>query len=766
MPPTIGANLQLDGEKEFKQALKESNESLKVLSSELKLVSAEYDANDKSLEALTKRQDVLSRSYAEQQDKVKLLQEQLEKATAAFGEADSRTKNLQVQLNNANTALVKTQKELEGVTSDLKAAEAGETAAGDAAEEAGKQAQKGGEDAEKSGKGWQALGDICKGVGAAMAAAMDAAIAAIAAAGKALVDFTVESAHFADSINSMSAVTGVSTEKLQELQYAAELVDVSVDTITSSMTKNLKSMNSAAKGSGDAAEAYKKLGVAVIDSNGKLRDDETVYWELIEALGQVEDETERDSLAMTLLGKSAKDLNPLSAAGSEGMAALAEEAHSAGYVMSQDALDSFSEFDDSLQRLDLGTTAAKNALGTILLPLLSDLAGDGVDFLGQFTNGILNANGDLSKLSEIVGDILPQVLDSVMKYLPELLKLVGTIAKAVAKAMLDNIGPIIQAATEIFQSLLDGILDNLPQLIDAAIALINTLAKGLIDNLPTIVKGGIDLVMALVHGLTEALPDLIPAAVDAVLTIVDALLDNLDLLVDAAIELMVALADGLITALPKLIAKAPEIVMRLVEGIIANLPVLLSAAGQMIATLVTGFIEGFPNITEEGREMLEKVKEGFMEKLSNAGQWGRDMIENFIAGIKEKWNALKQGVSDVATGIKNILGFSEPKEGPLSDFHTYAPDMMNLFIKGIRDNTGKLRAQLSESFDFQEQLALPQAAFSGASVSRGYVSNSDTLPPLNLTIPILMGDQVVATQIAQVQWVQGQAHVRNLGTVM
>ena len=765
MATTIGAKLQLDGEKEFKAALKESNESLKVLGSELKLVSAQYDANDKSLEALTKRQDVLSRTYAEQQDKVKLLQERLTEAAQAFGEADSRTKALQTQLNNANAEMVKTQKELEGVTADLKIAESGENAAGDAAEEAGKQAAESGEKAREGGKGWEALGNICTGVGAAMAAAAAAAGAAIVAAGKALTDFAVEGAAYADSISTMSSVTGVSTEKLQELQYAAELVDTSVETIAGSMTKNLQSMNKAAKGNKDLTAAYEKLGVTVTDADGKLRDDETVFWELIDALGNVEDETERDVLAMQVLGKSAKDLNPLIEAGSDKMAELAKEAHDAGYVLSEDTLDSFSEFDDQLQKLQLGTTAAKNALGTILLPVLSDLAGDGVDLLGQFTSGLLEADGDLSKFADIVKEILPQVLDSVMEYVPELLQLAAVIIETVAQALLDNIDLIIDAAADIFQALLDGIMDNLPQIIAAAVTLITTMADALIANLPTIVQGGVDLVLALVKGLTDALPDLIPATVDAVLTIVDALIDNLDLVVDAAVDLIIALADGLIQALPKLLAKAPEIVIKLVEGIIENAPKLLEAGLELILKIGQGIFENFPKLTEKGKEIIDSVWEGIRQKIEDAKNWGKDLIQNFKDGMSGKWESLKQGVRDIGQGIKNYLGFSEPKEGPLSDFHTYAPDMMDLFIKGIRENTGKLRAQLAESFDIQDQLTLPASDFRGA-VNGGSSMPGASFPAVNVTIPVTMNDQALGTAMAQIFWVQGQAYVRNLGAAM
>ena len=82
---------------------------------------------------------------------------------------------------------------------------------------------------------------------------------------------------------------------------------------------------------------------------------------------------------------------------------------------------------------------------------------------------------------------------------------------------------------------------------------------------------------------------------------------------------------------------------------------------------------------------------------SSAKTWGKDLIDGFIGGIKEKWENLKDTVSDVAQSVKDFLGFSEPKKGPLSNFHTYAPDMMDLFAKGIKDNTSKITGQLEMS---------------------------------------------------------------------
>ena len=108
-------------------------------------------------------------------------------------------------------------------------------------------------------------------------------------------------------------------------------------------------------------EAYEKLGVQATNANGSLRDSDTVYWEIIDALGKMKNETERDAIAMQILGKSAQELNPLIEAGSARMDELGDAAKKAGYVVSEDMLAAYGALDDQLQYLEVGTTAAKNA---------------------------------------------------------------------------------------------------------------------------------------------------------------------------------------------------------------------------------------------------------------------------------------------------------------------------------------------------------------------------------------------------------------------
>lgn len=87
---------------------------------------------------------------------------------------------------------------------------------------------------------------------------------------------------------------------------------------------------------------------------------------------------------------------------------------------------------------------------------------------------------------------------------------------------------------------------------------------------------------------------------------------------------------------------------------------------------------------------------------SNAYVWGSDLMANFVNGIYASWSWLTDAVSAIANTIANWIGFSEPKEGPLSKFHTFAPDMMELFTKGIKDNESMIRDQVAKSFDFED----------------------------------------------------------------
>ena len=337
----IGPSISLKGEKEFRQAISAINNEMKVLGSEMNKVTAEFSDNSKSVDALKARNEVLNKEIEKQTDKVSLLKGALSEAEKQYGESDKRTLSWKSSLNNAEAELTKLTKEVDKNEKAMKDAEK-------PTEEVGKELKSLGSNADDAGKKTSILGDIIKGklISEAIIAGIKGLGNALKSAAVGLKDMAVESAAYADEVLTTSAQTGLATDKIQELQYASELVDVSLETVTGSMARNIRAMGDAQMGTAQYVEAYEKLGITYKNTDGTLRDGQTVYWEVIDALGAMDNATERDSIAMDLLGRSAQELNPLILAGSATMAELATEAQNVGAVLSEDALTGLGAFDD------------------------------------------------------------------------------------------------------------------------------------------------------------------------------------------------------------------------------------------------------------------------------------------------------------------------------------------------------------------------------------------------------------------------------------
>ena len=655
MSDPFGLKIGLEGEKEFKKSIAEINQQFKVLGSEMKLVTAQFDKNDNSVEALTARQGALTKEIDAQKSKIETLRAALANAQESFGENDRRTQAWQIQLNNAEAALISMQKELDDNTAALDRAEKGMDDAGDSADEMADDVEDAADESDEAKSSFEGLGSVCKATAAAMAAAFATVSAAAIAGAKALVEMTTAGAAYADTVLTESPVTGIATDKLQEYMYAAELVDVSTDTLTKSMAKQIKSMKAVQDGTKLSVEAYEKLGVQVTNTDGSLRDSDTVYWEVIDALGKVENETERNALAMQILGKSAQELNPLIEAGAERMTELGQQAHAAGYVVSDEMLSAYGALDDQLQYLNVGATAAKNALGTVLLPVLTDLATEGNALLGEFTNGILDANGDISKMSEVIGELLPKVLDMFMDFLPELMEIAGEIVGSLATAIVENLPTIIDTASQIIFTLLTGLIEALPQIAEGALQLVLALVNGILANLPMLLNAALQAVVTLATGIANALPTLIPTIVQVVVQIVQTLIENLPMILDAALQLITGLAQGVLDALPVLIAALPEIIMGIINFLLDAIPQIIETGIQLITSLVAALPEIITAIVEAIPQIIEGIISAVLGAIPQIIQAGIDLLISLIQALPQIITTIVGAIPDIITGIINAV---------------------------------------------------------------------------------------------------------------
>lgn len=400
----IGPKIGIEGEVEFRKAINNINDNLKTLGTEMKTVTSQYDRNDKSTENLTAQNKVLNKQIEQQKKVLSELHKGLSASTDRLGENDTCTQKWQRTVNNATSKLNKMERRLQSNTETINKNEKATDDLGDEVDDLGK-------DLKETENKALSFGDVLKAnlASEAIVGGVKMLASGIKNVASGVVNLSKEATGYADEMITLSAQTGIATDKLQEFNYMQELTDVSVDTITKTMAKQTKSMKAAQDGTKLSVEAYEKLGISVMDANGNLRDGETVYWEVIDTLGEMQNETERDAIAMQLVGKSAQDLNPLIKAGSKQIKQFAKEAREAGAVLDEKTLNSLLETDDAMQRITQATDIAKRKFGAEMAPYVMKAADRITDKITDMDDGFAKfAGGAL----EVATDGLMWIMDN------------------------------------------------------------------------------------------------------------------------------------------------------------------------------------------------------------------------------------------------------------------------------------------------------------------------------------------------------------------
>ena len=405
-----GITIEFDGNTtKLQKAIKDVKNSANDVDKALRAVNKSLNMDPTNVTLLTQKQQLLKERIEETKNKLKALNDMQKQLDAQGVDKNSR------EYQELQREIIKTESELKQFEKEMR--QLGNvklTALGEQFKQAG-------------GK-ITAAGESLRGVSMAAAAAT-AAIGALA----------VKSGQWADDLNTMSKQYSIGTDKLQMYAAAAELVDTDVETITKSHIKLERSMSSAADGTGTQAEAFEKLGVSVTNADGSLRDADTVWQETIQALGQVENETERDALAMQLMGKSASELNPLIEDGGEAYANLVEtmEKYDLDFI-DQETLDNANKFNDELDTIKALGLVAFQSIGSelagYLAPALEKVVGwvgKLVSWLGKLDPAVLTVLAAITGLVAVLAPLLIAV-GKVATGVGAIIKLVGIVGPAIA----------------------------------------------------------------------------------------------------------------------------------------------------------------------------------------------------------------------------------------------------------------------------------------------------------------------------------------------
>jgi phage-related minor tail protein len=395
----------------LQKALSGANKSIKDTQKQLKEVDKLLKVDPKNVELLRQKQDLLNRAVSDTKDKLDKEREALKQLAA-----QDQTPEVTDKMNQLKRAIIDDEQALKNLQKQQK--EFGSVASQAIA---------------AAGRDLQAFGQKVQDVGQKLAP-VSAAAGGFAAG---MIGLGYSSVTAADDLNTLSKQTGISTDSLQKMKYASDLVDVSVEDITGAFTKMKKGM-------AGSPDAFNDLGVSVTNADGSMRDAESVFNDTLKALSKIDNETERDQKAYEIFGKSADQLAGIIDDGGAALQAYGEQAEELGLIMSGDTLDSLNEINDKVDQSKAQISAAAGELGATIaegiLPLVDPIV-EGIQKVTEFIQNLTPAQTNL--ILTIAGIIA--VLAPLLSIIGSIITTVGTImtmAPAISAALTALSGPI------------------------------------------------------------------------------------------------------------------------------------------------------------------------------------------------------------------------------------------------------------------------------------------------------------------------------------
>jgi hypothetical protein len=430
----------------------------------------------------------------------------------------------------------------------------------------------------------------------------------------------------------------------------AELIDTDLDTVVSSFGKLKKSMISAKDGTGSAAEAFEKLGIQLRDeTTGELRDAETIFYEVIDALGGVGDELELEELAMDIFGKSAKDLKPMIKIGSDGIHEFAQEAHDMGAVVDEEGLEALNNMQDGFDRLDQSSQVLQRQLAIALAPAITTL-----------TEELIKLTQDpqwqeiFSQMGETLENILP-VISSISSLLSPLFEALSPILDIVT-SLLETLAPVISTLLQPIADIIGILLDPISELVDA-----------LLPALVAIVDA-IGTVLGPVGDLLSTTIDLIMPLIDLILPLltesISGLAEELEIGLGSAIEGFNQLMQGDFTGAVETWGEGIKDMWSLVSKFVDKLGPLWESMKTTAVSYIT--------------EWSGKLVSGFTDAFDSA----KELVKNGLDAIKNFFDNIDLSLPHIALPHFSITGsFSlNPLSVPSLSVSWYAKAMKNGMI--------------------------------------------------------------------------------------
>lgn len=699
----IKTKVAIDGEKEYKESLKNINSALGTLKSELKLVESQYAGQANSYAALSAKGDVLSRMYDQQKEKVKAAAEQLEKAKKAQSDYAEKVSSAQSEISRCEAALAalgdetgdtteeqaKLTAELEKAKSELAAAEKGyesttrsvnsyqtqvnsaETelnklgseldknasymdeaakssdGCAESIDEYGKEVKKAGEDSEEAGKKF----DKVKTAATALGTAAAAATAALAAAAVKLGTEVISAyADYEQLVGGVETLFKDSSGKVMEYATDAyKTAGLSANEYMETVTGFSASLISSLGGDTEKAAEYANMAITDMSDNAnKMGSDMASIQNAYSGFAK-QNYTMLDNLKLGYGGTK------------EEMQRLLEDAEKLSGVKYD--ISSYSDIIDAIHviqtEMDITGTTAKEAEATI-----SGSIGMLKSSFQNLITGLGDADADIDKLCDNVVNSFSSVVKNVTPVIRNLAKTVPNALEGILDAIAPLLPELLEMGVSLFEALLSGFTSVLPELMSTAASLVTTLVQGIIEALPLVVEAAAQFITTLVQGIAAALPTLIPAAVETVTTIVSTLIENIPLLIDAALQLVQGLAEGVLEAIPVLLEALPELIESLVTTLLDAIPQIIETGVKLLTALITNLPQIIAEIVRAMPQIITGIVSALGEGVSQVAEVGANLVRGLWQGIQSLagwlWDKVSGWISSIWDGITDFFGIHSP----------------------------------------------------------------------------------------------------------
>ena len=310
--------------------------------------------------------------------------------------------------------------------------------------------------------------------------------------------------------------------------------------------------------------------------------------------------------------------------------------------------------------------------------------------------------GDLQEFWRQHGEEIKNALVTAWNTIQSILVGVWNVIKTVATTIFGGLQSFWQKHGEQITEALVNVWNIIKNVLTAVWTIISTIARTIFNGLKAFWDTWGNTILTAISGVWEVIKAVFSTAFNVIADLFavfaalfsgdwGALWENVKQLVSDIFGGIVNIVSTILSAVWSVISSIFTTIWNFISGIAQN---IWNAITTAFTNILTGITTTVTNIKDAIVNGFTAAIDWIKSLPAQALQWGADIINSIVDGIKGAIGAVGDAVKGVADKIKSFLGFSEPDEGPLSDFHTYMPDMIDLMSKGITAGKEKVRKAL------------------------------------------------------------------------